>query len=211
MEMSIHQALAELKLLSKRIENSIVDAQFVSIIKGKEKSVKNTNKTEEEFKNESKADLESIKALIKRRNEIKSKIVLSNATTKVQVCDVEYTVAEAIERKNSIEFEKELLSKIEIRYRSALRNIDTENTTVDRQLEQQIAGILGRDKDNSNSNMNLVESITKTYQEERKYRLVDGIDSENTIKELKKSIEDFESQVDFALSISNSLTTITVD
>lgn len=209
MEMSIHQALSELKLLQKRIEDSISNAKFTGIIKGKEKNVKGTNKSEINFKIESKAELESIKDLIKRRNEIKSKIVLSNATTEIMVGENEYTVAEAIERKASIEFEKGLLFKLNNQYRAALRDIESENLLVERQLEQQIAGIVGKDKDNNN--MDLVNGLTKKYQEERKYRLVDGIGLEETIKELKKSIEDFESQVDFALSISNSLTNISVE
>lgn len=209
MEMSIHQALAELKLLANRIEDATSNALFAGIIKGKEKNVKGSNKSEEDFKTQSKADLESIKDLIQRRNEIKSKIVLSNASTKVEIGGQVYTVAEAIERKSSIEYEKGLLYQLNYQYKNALKNVENENYNVERQLENQIAGIVGRDKDNNN--MDLVDGLTKKYEEERKYRLVDGIGLEDTIKSLKKSIEDFESEVDFALSISNSLTTIQVD
>ena len=59
-----------------------------------------------------KADYQSIEALIKRRNAIKSAIVVSNATTKIEVAGVKMTVAEAIERKTSISYDIQLLDKL---------------------------------------------------------------------------------------------------
>ena len=47
--------------------------------------------------------------LISRRNKIKSAIIMSNAKTVVEVAGKQMTVAEAIDKKSSIEYEKELL------------------------------------------------------------------------------------------------------
>ena len=97
--MSIHQALSELKLLDNRIERAISSGRFIGTKKLVESKVSQTRTSVKEFNERAKADLDSVRALIERRSAIKSKIVASNATTKVIIGGTEYTVAEAIERK----------------------------------------------------------------------------------------------------------------
>jgi molybdopterin synthase catalytic subunit len=64
------------------------------------------------FANNSKADYQSINDLITRRNRLKSAIILSNATTKVKIGDTVLTVAEVIERKQSLKYYKTLFDKL---------------------------------------------------------------------------------------------------
>ena len=105
--MSIHQALSELKLLDSRIERAINSGRFIGTKKLVESKVSQTRTTVKDFNVSAKADLESVRALIERRSEIKSKIVASNAKTKVTIGGTKYTVAEAIERKSSISYEED--------------------------------------------------------------------------------------------------------
>ena len=96
---SIHRALAELKLLDKRITKTIDNLKVITYKKGNKLEY---NITEEEFKAVVEADMQSVKDLITRRKEIKEKIVKSNAETLVTIAGKEMTVAAAIERKESI-------------------------------------------------------------------------------------------------------------
>ena len=73
---SIHRALAELKLLDKRITKTIDNLKVVTYKKGNKLEY---NITEEEFKAVVEADMQSVKDLITRRKEIKEKIVKSKA------------------------------------------------------------------------------------------------------------------------------------
>lgn len=55
------------------------------------------------------ASYDKVMGLISYRHKIKALVVQSNACTKVIVGKEEMTVAEAIERKQSIQYEKDLL------------------------------------------------------------------------------------------------------
>ena len=58
--------------------------------------------------------------MIKRRNQIKSAIIASNAVTMVEVAGVRMTVAEAIDKKSSIGYEKELLARLSEQFTDAV-------------------------------------------------------------------------------------------
>ena len=97
---SVSQALAELKLLRKRIQNATKDSVF-TVVK-KKRDLLDAAK----FSVEAMASYQSYKDLLARYNAIKAAIVLSNAATKVSIAGIEYTVADAVERKKTIEMEK---------------------------------------------------------------------------------------------------------
>ena len=111
-QISITQALNELKLLEKRINDKIGCTVFLTSKVNNETKVLNGKKTPEEFEKEAKADYASILDLINNRKVIKSKIVESNATTFVEINGKKYTVADAIERKSSIIYEQKLLQTL---------------------------------------------------------------------------------------------------
>jgi hypothetical protein len=115
-EMSVHRALRELKTLDKRINNSLQSIDFVVDVVGN-KQPKGYNKVED-YENEVKSKYTQIQDLIKLRNLIKREIILSNATTKITINNIEMTVAEAIEMKSSIDYKKSLLLKLQLDYRN---------------------------------------------------------------------------------------------
>src|SRR5690625_647698 len=130
-EMTITKALSELKLLDKRINRKIEDAVFISFKKGELGKLPN-GLDEKEFGKNVEADYNSIADLIKRRNKIKASIVKSNAETVVNISGKDYTVAEAIERKNSIEYEIALLKKLKHDYSEVFRYVHEENEEIGR-------------------------------------------------------------------------------
>ena len=106
-KMTVHKALAELKIIDDRINNAIVSGTYV--IANKHSNTKIHGMTIDDFKTSMKSDFQKVSDLIARRNAIKRTVVASNAVTKVKVGDVEYTVAEAIEMKNhGMEFKNTL-------------------------------------------------------------------------------------------------------
>ncbi|MGG3800599.1 hypothetical protein [Metabacillus fastidiosus] len=145
--------------------------------------------------------------MIKRRNVIKSAIVLSNATTSVEIAGEKYTVAEAIERKTSIEYEQQLLEKMKREFAATTRQVEDINDEVKEQLDRQLEILYGREAklkvDESNE-------LTKSYRDKHEAKIVDPLKLRDTYEKLKKRIDEFLTEVDFVLSTSNTLTEIEV-
>ena len=207
-KMLVTKGLNELKLLDSRIYRKIDEGEFVGTAKV---SVYNINGkiTKEAFKANAKADYQSIVDLIKRRNAIKSAIIHSNAVTMVDVADKHMTVAEAIDKKSAIEYEKHLLIKLNEQYIVAAERINRENARVDESIEQLLNtayGKEGKEKITQASH----DAIAEPYRQANEYGLVDALEVEKLIKHMKEEIEDFESEVDTVLQISNSVTMIEI-
>lgn len=203
--MSIHRALAELKLLDKRI-NRAINKDFIAMKIGFE--APSGYKNDEEFINYSKRAFESAKGLIKRRNLIKSKIIESNAKTKVTIAGVEMTVASAIDQKDAIKYKKDLLLSLRSQQRDVNNKIERELPSMNQRLEQRIIGDMGnRDRKEYAKE---VEEITEKFLNRNKPGMLDPIDIKQEIDDLTEEIELFETEVDYALSESNTETKIEI-
>lgn len=208
MEMLVTQGLNELKLLDDRINREISNAKFVSCSKKGDSNVDGI-KSKVKFKIDAKASLDSIRDLSIRRNKIKSAIVASNAVTKVCIADIEYTVAEAIERKSSVIYEQNLLRVLKTQYSASIVKITRENEKVDADVKNLLNTAYGKDsKDKVTTDM--YDLIAVPFKEKNEYELVDSFDIDSTIKSLENSIESFLSEVDTALQVSNSITKIEI-
>lgn len=205
--MSITRALAEVKLLDKRIEKTISQASFVTHAKASQKNV-SKNVTKEQFENQSKASLQSVRDLIDRRSRIKSAIAVSNATVDVVVSDKKYKVAEAIARKNSIEHEQLLVFQIRSQLSRAKSRMEEQNDSVNRKLQELLISMVG--KDNVKNASEESNKMANQYLADNEYELVDGLNAELLAMELEEEIDDFLFEVDFALSQSNTLTEIEI-
>jgi len=206
MEMTITRGLAELKLLDSRINRSINEAVLGSNSVGKK--LPTGYSSVEDVEKRAKSDYQSVKDLLKRRNAIKSAIVLSNATTVVEVAGVKMTVAEAIERKTSISYEEQLLSKMRSTYTQVVNHVDRINNEMKARLDSHLETLFGKEgKVNAQSH----EDIVKAFKADNEATFIDPINLEKQINELVKSIEDFNMEVDFTLSESNTITRITIE
>ncbi|MEK5036319.1 hypothetical protein MKY96_33350 [Paenibacillus sp. FSL R7-0302] len=205
---SITRALNELKLLDTRINRSINEAKLATIQVGKK--LIDGHITPEAYAEAAKASVASITALITRRNEIKSKIVLSNATTPVKFPSGRtMSVAEAIERKGSIIYDKTFLNTLRNQYNGAINSLVRENQNVKVQLERRIENILGKGDALKGKDAE-IEQITKSFNAENEAKLIDPIVLKTLIEKLTAEIEEFENEVDFILSESNTRTDIEV-
>lgn len=209
MEITITRALAELKLLDSRINNAIHGSQF--IVANKKSAAKvNGISTKDEFIAKAKASIQSIEQLIENKKAIKSAIVASNAITEVTIAGVKMTVAEAIERKSAIEYEKTLLLVMEQQLRSAQAKYETEQARVQQGLENQLTAVLGSKDQRSNIGQETIDAVSVPYLRLNEWELINPLKIDEKIAELRKQVEDFEHEVDFVLSESNTITKIVI-
>lgn len=203
-EMSITRALAELKLLDKRITDTMQYA-FIGVQQG-------TKKIQDQFERpvfeESVKSLHaSVTSLIERRSAIKSAIVQSNSAVKVKIGGKDMTVAEAIERKTAIKYDQALLAAYRAQLANCLRAVETGNEKVKQRLDTLLQQNFGKDAKASDAD---VEAISKPFMAQNELKLVDPLGLQTKAEELGKSIDEFLSEVDYVLSESNTITKITV-
>jgi len=208
-KMTIHKALAELKIIGDRINSSISTATFIKANKHSNEKINGVSINE--FKSQIQGNWEKSNDLIKRRNAIKRAVVLSNATIKVKVGIDEFTVAEAIEMKNTgMQYKKELLNQLNRQYVEAIRITEKENgETLQSKAENYVIGLYGSKEGKVNTEE--IENTKKQFIVNNTFELVDPIKVREKIDALEKEISEFETEIDSCLSVSNSLTEIVIE
>ena len=204
---SITEALNKLKLYDAKINKAISSHKYVGAAK------KSSNmlgvQTKEVFNNNAKAGYQSVTDLIKNRNKLKSLIVQSNAITEVTINDKVMTVAEAIERKNSIQYEIDLLNTLKLQYATATSTVNAENKKVDTQIDKLLETFVGKDTDKKATKEDQA-AITEPYREKNEFELVDPLNIYDEIQKLEAEIDGFNSSVNTALVLSNATTFIEI-
>ena len=207
MQISITRALSELKVLQKRFDKEVSQLDVISVQHGLT-LMKNSSVKPEDFSEKAKAQLQSVEDLQKRIHLIKTKVQQSNAITVVKIGTQEMTVLEAIIKKSLIENQKDLLARL--KKQLILANDNFEAATVSN--ENKIAKQLEDATKNSTVKLDLeVEKQIKASVESLyPIKMIDPCKLSDKIKALEDEIEEFEANVDFALSESNALTQIEV-
>lgn len=197
--MSITQALAELKLLRKRIGANLDGTRFMMM------KTKRSQVDVEKFSVDAKAYYQSYMDLLERYNKIKAAIVRSNATAVVKIAGKEYTVAEAVEKKRSIDMYKNLLMHMEKDYKHTTDEYETHCAVEEHRVERLITTELGKD---AKTNVDVVKQLRETFLADNSAEIIDPLKLETKIRGLRREIEEFETAVDWTLSESNSVTMI---
>ena len=207
--MTVHKALCELKMLDKRINESIMTAEFCRA--NKHSNVKIDGWTIEEYEAAAVSKYQSTMDMIIRRDAIKRAVVASNAVTEVTIGGNRYTVADAVElRRHGLSYRRTLLQAMTLQLKRVRGTIEQKNgEELTRAADKMVEVYYGRQTD--------VKAITEEMKatrekfiEDNTYELLDPIRVENRIRELDKEITAFETEVDSALSVSNAVTEITV-
>lgn len=221
--MSITQALAELKLLDKRIrkmvapkttsapawesygasesETTYPELNWIAV------KTKSAPVDAEQLAREARAEWQSFMDLVNRRDRIKKAVVQSNATTQVTIGTWTGTMAEAIEHKSSIGYKKMLLGAMKKSLSTALEQQKAAQKEVQERLDRLLQSELGKDV---RTNPDTIQSITVSFRENNKVELVDPLELAKRIKELGEEVENFETNVDWVLSETNGRTMVEV-
>lgn len=209
-KMTVHKALAELKTMDDRIAKAIRDTTYVLAVKHSAEKI--NGMTVQNFKDKMRSGYQKVTDLIARRDAMKRAVVLSNATTKVKVGDNEYTVAEAIEMKNhGMEFRSALLRQMNSNYVTAQNELARNSgETLEKKAEQYVLAVIAAQPKDSKMSVDseAMKALRKTYIENNTYDLVDPMDIAKIMETLDAEVNEFNAEVDAALSVSNALTVI---
>lgn len=208
MTMTLTQALVELKKLDSQIKRASAQ-QFIGYATGTgiwEKTSDRRFSDKDQASKAYTAALEQVQSYITRRTAIKSAVVKANAVTTVKIGEAEMTIAEAIERKNSIGIQQELLKALIKQHADAVNVI----TRLDHQLNTEVSQL----RETLSSTGKLDETKLKQGADDimskQKAVLIDPNDLSARIDKMTNEIEDFLSNVDVALSVANATTHIEV-
>ena len=209
-KMTVHKALAELKTMDDRISKAIRETTYVLAVKHSAEKINGV--TVANFKEKMRSGYQKATDLIARRDAMKRAVVLSNATTKVKVGENEYTVAEAIEMKNhGMEFRSALLRQMNSAYVTAQNELNRNSgETLEKKAEQYVLAVIAAQPKDSKMSVDseAMKALRKTYIENNTYDLVDPMDVAKIMETLDAEINEFNAEVDAALSVSNALTVI---
>ena len=208
-KMTVHEGLAELKILAARIEKEIASSTYVN--SNKHANTKIDGMSVAEYTEDMKSAYQKVTDLIKRRNAIKRAITKSNAVTEVTLTKadgstVTMTVAELIEYKNvGIQFTERLVNTITRQYNTVTAFIKRQNDLVNETADKYVTGLYGG-KDNVNNEV--AEATRTSYIEANSQDLIDPNKILDRINELNAEIDFYNTKVDAALSTSNAVTVI---
>lgn len=206
---SVQQGLNDLKVIQARLERALTEVPFGTLSEGG--NIRGW-KSVDVYVNAAQSAFDSASALIDNYAELKSKIIQSNAVTKIVIAGEELTVAEAIERKKSIDLKRKLLNVLTSQHSTIMKQLTTANDKVKKDAEAQAAAFFNGKAEKTSAEY--TEFVT-AYIERNGVKTVDPLRrGQNTIEthiaRLQEYIEAFTSQVDLAIVGSNVTTQIEI-
>ena len=213
MEMTIHQALREVKMLDKRIASKISDFEGVKAVVESESKI--GSETKAEWDKRQVETYQSIKDMITRRNKIKQLISLSNAQNEVTInnywgSNKKMTVAAAIElQRYGMSYYDNLITTMKRNYNHAYSDYSVKNEQVNEEANDFIArSFASKDKQESSK---VVDEARKLYVQDHKVELRDPVGILKKIEEMEKMSEELKAELDSALSVSNATVLINIE
>lgn len=200
-QISITRALAQVKGLNDRISRATNAGFITTITGGKHQSGMSLDEVSAALK----GNLQSVQDLIAQRSALKSAIVKSNAVATVSINGVVMTVAEAIERKGSIQLEQLLLNQLKTQLAQATQQVERGNVQVTARLDQMLQGLTTKDRKVDEAE---VAAIREPFLKGNELKLLDANGLQVVIDKLQASIDGFVTEVDYVLSEVNATTKI---
>lgn len=209
-KITVHKALAELKVIDDRIVKAINNGKYV--VSNKHSNDKIGGVTVSVFRDNMKSSYQKVTDLINRRNSLKRAVVLSNARTMVTINGTEYTVAEAIDMKNhGMEIYKTLLRELNAQYQRALYELENNSgESLEKKAENYVLSVIAAQPKDSKMSIDsdAMKSLRKDYIANNTYDLIDPNEISKKIEYLTDMISEFQTEIDSVLSVSNALTII---
>lgn len=203
-QISITRALAEVKSLNDRIEKATRGTVFINTTVGG-RTVNGTDL--QSTTNTLKANLQSVRDLIARRQTVKAAVIRSNSNTVVTINGIEMTVAEAIERKGSIDKERTLLAVLNQQLGQVRSIVERKNIEMQARIDTMVLAAVGKDRKATEEEL---DAISKPYIASNITAPLDPNGLEVVVAKMEEDINGFVFEVDFVLSEANAKTTIDV-
>lgn len=206
-EMTIHAALSYLKTADKRIQKALNTDAYIAYAKVGADKINGVSA--KDAKDEMKSSYQSVVDIINTVNAIKKAISKSNAENTVVVCGNEMTVAEAIYMMQyGIDVKKSLLNNLRSQYASAKTSAERFNRDVEQRADKFIESMYGSKEKATGQD---AIAARDAYIKQNTYEVVDPIGLMDEIKSLEAWINEFETEVDGAIQVSNATHTITIE
>lgn len=204
MEISITRALAEVKLIEKKInENKTV----MFDIKLNNKLQNQSWLSPGDFVNNTKGEMDSLRDLYTRRRNIKDAIAKANIENTITINKETFTILSAIDYKNSIVGYVQALERYLSQYLKCKRTLDNRKEEIEEKVDEQVNSSMGS---NNQSSKNIVENMLKQYEEMYLGEIVQGVEVSIIEKEIEK-VNEILAEMDMCLSEVNASTKIKID
>lgn len=209
-QITVTEALSTLKLLDKKIEKQSKVLEFYAwetVANGKVMVGRDYFPSVKDATDFITKAHDKVTSLMASRARLKSKVVASNAQTKVNIGKAEMTVAEAIEYKSSISSQLVVENRINHAIAKVTRAQDDLETRIQTQIENKVNLVLGNKKslDASDDTLQIIE---KQVRESNKIVFHDPLSAVELMSNLSEEILEFLGSVDVVLTVSNSTTMV---
>ena len=214
----VTQALDERDLLNKKINDKIMSAVFVDVVKHNEETVLNRRVDRETFQKEAQSTYQQINDLIERYKNIEAAIVESNANTFIETTYGKFSVAAAIALRNRLrgdlkfdgkaDFETTLYHRMKRAYEDCLTTMELKNDALAETAEQMRLSILGRETKVKNDKP---LEVVETYIKENSMELADPLNIVSKMEQLQERKDKLLSELETQIKVSNATTVIVLN
>lgn len=215
MNISITRVLAQLKSLDQRIAQGISSGPYMAVAKGTTSPTlvgSSGYKTKADLEEAIRTARQSLVKLIDNRNKLRSALTQSNATTLVEIDGVKRTVAEIIEYKRTfVPLMQNYIAVMKNQMLHFARVMDTENASLEAAVERQSVSLTQSSQSKQAPDANVLAGIRASLEVNLKPALVDPLSLRDVIEEEQKKLDNFITEVDYALSESNAKTVVDLE
>jgi hypothetical protein len=209
-QITVTEALSTLKLLDKKIAKQTKGLQFHVV------EVKASNQVtvgQVRFKDVAEAEThirsqyDKVKTLMQNRADLKGQVVGSNAVTKVTIGGKEMTVAEAIEMKSSIDAQLAIESRLAQSISVSTRIEEETERRIKNLIESKVQTLLGNKK-TIDAGDDTLTIIDKQVRKSEAVVIHDPLNAAKLYDETCEASQEFLTNVDVILTVSNSTTKV---
>ena len=214
----VTQALDERDLLNKKINDKIMSAVLVDVVKHNEETVLNRRVDRETFQKEAQSAYQQINDLIERYKNIEAAIVESNANTFIETSYGKFSIAAAIALRNRLrgdlkfdgkaDFETTLYQKMKRAYDDCITTMELKNEALAETAEQMRLSILGRETKVKNDKP---LEVVETYIKENSMELADPLNIVSKMEQLQERKDKLLSELETQIKVSNATTVIVLN
>jgi endo-alpha-1,4-polygalactosaminidase (GH114 family) len=214
----VTQALDERDLLNKKINDKIMSAVFVDVVKHNEETVLNRRVDRETFQKEAQSTYQQINDLIERYKNIEAAIVESNANTFIETSYGKFSIAAAIALRNRLrgdlkfdgkaDFETTLYQRMKRAYEDCVTTMELKNDALAETAEQMRLSILGRETKVKNDKP---LEVVETYIKENSMELADPLNIVSKMEQLQERKDKLLSELETQIKVSNATTVIVLN
>lgn len=215
MKITITRALAEVKSLQNRIDKGINNLTPFEVSIGERLKGPHSSMKISDFNEEIKEEFQSVKDLIRRQMIIKNAIDKSNHETIVKVGGKEMTIAEVlIEKSLVIPNESNMKARVErellLNRRAFDSAIQSNKEWVEKMVDKQISDSTSSGKTTKVEKDDILAEYSAMVEKSSKVELQDPAKAQEWLKEIESKLDEYNNEVDYVLSESNSTTFIEI-